>query len=488
MEKMTSSANRSTDAIAGLDVVPAQGSAGKTGPVSWQMLVDLLTVYDIVAMVTCGLLAHYLYFIVYQGVDTSPLEYVGLMLMATVLFQFVGRQHGLYSFRKIESFTSLLFSSIYTSAVTFAIVAVILFFLKASQLYSRIWFAEWALLLVLSLAAGRGILASEFSRLARTGALRRSVALVGAGVQFASVKEQLQRDQRYFCLTAELEFSGAARDDPERGLKRFIEAARTGDVDEVLIAFPGSQTGLLELVVQQTQTLAADIHILPDFGDTKLPLTRLRQAGEFVFITAYSKPIEGWGAFLKKLEDYTLATICLFLMLPAMLVIAAAIKLDSKGPVFFRQRRHGYNHRVIDVLKFRTMTVTEDGDTVVQATKDDKRVTRVGYILRRTSLDEVPQLINVLRGEMSFVGPRPHAMAHNTYYGDIVENYSNRHRVKPGITGWAQVHGYRGETDHPSKMAERVRYDLEYIDNWSIWLDLKIILMTPLFGLFRGAY
>src|SRR5262249_13170599 len=150
-----------------------------------------------------------------------------------------------------------------------------------------------------------------------------------------------------------------------------------------------------------------------------------------------------------------------------------------------RQRRYGYNHRIIEVLKFRSMTVLEDGPAVTQATKNDKRVTKVGRFLRRTSLDELPQLVNVLRGEMSIFGPRPHALAHNTYYGDLIENYANRHRVKPGMTGWAQVHGFRGETTHPNMMAERVRYDLDYIENWSIWLDLKIIIMTPLFGLFR---
>ncbi len=170
-----------------------------------------------------------------------------------------------------------------------------------------------------------------------------------------------------------------------------------------------------------------------------------------------------------------------------MALIAIAIKLDSKGPVLFRQRRHGYNYRVVEVLKFRTMTVMEDGAQITQATKNDKRITRVGAFLRRTSLDELPQFWNVIRGDMSIVGPRPHAIAHNNYYDDLIENYANRHRVKPGITGWAQVHGFRGETATPDMMANRVRYDLEYIENWSLWLDLKIVIMTPLFGLFRRS-
>ena len=272
-------------------------------------------------------------------------------------------------------------------------------------------------------------------------------------------------------------------------MQTFIEGVRTSGVAEVLIALPSSRAAMMDAIVRQMQTLAADIHVLPDLGDTQIPLMRLHRTGDLAFITTVSRPIEGWGVFQKRVEDFAVAVIGLILAAPLMALIALAIKLDSKGPVIFRQRRHGYNHCVIEVLKFRTMTVLEDGSSVSQAQKGDKRVTRVGRFLRRTSLDELPQLINVLRGDMSIVGPRPHALAHNSYYEDLVENYANRHRVKPGMTGWAQIHGYRGEIIHPQKMAERVRYDLEYIENWSLWLDLKIIMMTPLFGFFhKNAY
>lgn len=193
-------------------------------------------------------------------------------------------------------------------------------------------------------------------------------------------------------------------------------------------------------------------------------------------------------ALLKAAQDYLIAGIGLLLALPAFVLIAAAIKLESRGHVLFRQRRHGLNQRIFEVFKFRTMTVCEDGEAVTQAKRGDKRITRVGFILRRTSLDELPQLINVLRGEMSIVGPRPHALAHNAYYRGLIDSYDARHTVKPGITGWAQVHGLRGETSSLDQMAERVRYDLDYIEKQSIWLDLKIIAMTPLFALFRNAY
>lgn len=448
------------------------------------MLSDLLAAYDLLAIVASGLLARY----VYPGEQTAILEYASLILVAAVFFQFVAHQTGLYNASKIENFLSQLYSMLYVYMATFAITFMLLFFLKVSTYFSRIWFLDWSLILLTLLCLGRVMFARQYRRLQRTGALRRSIALIGEGSQFARVNTLLSNDRHHFRLTEVLELPEACCAPDQNCMQRFIERARLNDVDEVFVALPATQSRLLDLIVRQTQSLAADIHIVPDLGDTQLPLMRLHQAGDFAFITTVPRPIEGWGVLQKKVEDYTLSAIGLALVLPAMLIIALAIKLDSKGPILFRQKRHGYNHGIIEVMKFRSMTVLEDGDAVAQARKGDKRVTRVGWFLRRTSLDELPQLINVLRGEMSIVGPRPHALAHNSYYGDIVENYANRHRVKPGITGWAQVHGCRGETDHPQKMAERVRYDLEYIENWSIWLDLKIILMTPLFGLFRGAY
>ena len=263
--------------------------------------------------------------------------------------------------------------------------------------------------------------------------------------------------------------------------------AREKHVDSVLIALPFGMGLELDSIMRQVQMLPVDVQVFADFGGTSFSAVMCRRLGGGYLITTALKPITGWGALLKRIEDVIVGGVCLIAFLPAMAVIALAIKLDSEGPVLFRQRRHGYNHRVIEVLKFRTMRVMEDGAVVRQATRNDSRVTRVGAILRRTSLDELPQFLNVIRGDMSVVGPRPHALAHNSYYGTLIEKYANRHRVKPGITGWAQVHGFRGETTDPSMMEKRVRYDLDYIENWSIWLDLKILIMTPLLVLFRQS-
>ncbi|MEP2600080.1 MAG: exopolysaccharide biosynthesis polyprenyl glycosylphosphotransferase, partial [Paraglaciecola sp.] len=189
-------------------------------------------------------------------------------------------------------------------------------------------------------------------------------------------------------------------------------------------------------------------------------------------------PMQGSLGALKRLEDIFLATIIMSLIAIPMLFIAIAVKLTSKGPVIFKQDRYGLNGRKIKMWKFRSMTVTENANVVTQATKGDARITKVGAFLRRTSLDELPQFINVLKGEMSVIGPRPHAVAHNEEYRKLIDFYMLRHKVKPGITGWAQVNGARGETDTLEKMQKRIELDLEYIRTWSLWLDFKIIIFT----------
>ena len=202
------------------------------------------------------------------------------------------------------------------------------------------------------------------------------------------------------------------------------------------------------------------------------------------------QPMESRAWILKTIEDYILGSICLVIAMPLMALIAIAIKFDSAGPVFFIQKRHGFNGQEIDIYKFRSMICAREDDlNIPQATENDQRFTRLGKFLRRTSLDELPQLINVLQGRMSLVGPRPHAVAHNNSYKSRINNYLSRHRIKPGITGWAQVNGWRGETDTDEKMSERVSHDIYYINHWSLMLDLRILFMTLFVGFVnRNAY
>jgi len=262
-------------------------------------------------------------------------------------------------------------------------------------------------------------------------------------------------------------------------LERMI---RQDAVDTVLVAIPWSAGEQLRAIIDRISMAPVDVYIYPGMNGLKLPLRRADRAFDLPLLMACTRPIVGWGALIKRVEDIALSFGLLLFISPALLTIAAAIKLTSKGPVFFRQRRLGYNNRVIEVLKFRSMyTHLSDADATQQTMRDDKRVTPVGAWLRKTSLDEIPQLLNVLKGDMSLVGPRPHALA-TTAGGLALEEavpvYSSRHRVKPGITGWAQVNGYRGALDSVDKIVHRVNHDLYYIENWSLAFDLKILWQT----------
>jgi len=235
--------------------------------------------------------------------------------------------------------------------------------------------------------------------------------------------------------------------------------------------------------------LPIDVQLCPDAMSVPCAIRGAQKAAGLVLLNLQRRPLSARGMIIKTAMDYALGAIALVVFAPVMVAIAVAIKWDSRGPVFFVQSRHGYNHRIIRVVKFRTMTVAEDGPVVTQAAKDDKRVTRAGRFLRRTSLDELPQLFNVLKGELSLVGPRPHAVAHNESYAQLLNRYATRHKVKPGITGWAQVNGCRGETKTTEDMRKRIEHDLYYIKHWSPALDLQILAKTALVPFFdKRAY
>jgi len=238
-----------------------------------------------------------------------------------------------------------------------------------------------------------------------------------------------------------------------------------------------SQPRILKLLEDLRDTTAS-IYFVPDIFVSDLIQARVDFVGGLPVVAVCETPFYGFNGIVKKVGDYLLASLILLAISPLMLAIAIGVKLSSPGPVLFRQRRYGVDGRKIVVYKFRSMTVAEDGDVVRQATRNDSRITRFGAFLRRTSLDELPQFINVLQGRMSVVGPRPHAVAHNELYRKLIRGYMIRHKVRPGITGLAQVNGLRGETDTVEKMKLRIEYDLAYLRSWSLALDLMIVLKT----------
>ena len=250
------------------------------------------------------------------------------------------------------------------------------------------------------------------------------------------------------------------------------------NIKMVFISQPISAQPRIRKLLDEMQDTTASVYFLPDIYTFDLMQARIDHVAGMPVVAICETPFTGANNVLKRVSDVVLATLILIMLIPVMLLIALAVKLSSSGPIIFRQRRYGLYGEEILVYKFRTMTVADDGAEVVQATKGDQRVTKVGAFLRRSSLDELPQFINVIQGRMSIVGPRPHAVAHNEQYRKLIKGYMLRHKVKPGITGWAQVNGLRGETETLEKMQARVEYDLDYVRNWSLAFDLWIIVRT----------
>lgn len=261
-------------------------------------------------------------------------------------------------------------------------------------------------------------------------------------------------------------------------IARIAAQAREMQLDDVLIIVPWSDTETIDRLVEGFMRIPVTIHLGPERIFDRFQDIHIAKAGGIASLQLGRPPLTAGEVMIKRMLDVTLSSFALFLFTPVLLLIGLAIKLDSPGPILFRQRRLGFNQRAFQIVKFRTMTVAEDGDVVRQATRNDQRITRVGRFLRRWNLDELPQLLNVLAGQMSLVGPRPHAIAHDREFDERIALYARRHNVKPGITGWAQVHGLRGETDTDAKMKARVEHDLYYIDNWSILLDIEILFRT----------
>ena len=261
-------------------------------------------------------------------------------------------------------------------------------------------------------------------------------------------------------------------------IRKLVAGCRPLRADDIVILTSEPDVPTALALASTLSELPVDVHVVPVGAVDLMAVSRITRFGDMVTMRIFQCPLTPFSRSIKRAFDIAAAFAGLIVISPLLVIVALAIKLDSRGPVFFRQTRHGYNNEPIRVLKFRSMTVMEEGDNFRPVTRHDPRVTRLGRLMRHTNIDELPQLLNVLIGDMSLVGPRPHATSQNEVFAELISSFSRRHNVKPGITGWAQVNGYRGETDTLEKMQRRVEHDLYYIDNWSLLLDLKIILMT----------
>lgn len=454
---------------------------------------DLVAFADMISVAMGALLPAYVYSLI-SGPATSLAMVVQAGLIAGFITQMWMRNAGMYDLEKISDLPNHPLHLL--SGIAVGVAAVIGFAMPVIALHGHItvWFGAWIIASFTLVLLVRGVARSILTRMAAAGRFDRSIAVYGAGsisrrvhdhfaktrsgIRFVGVYDDRTGEDR---VNAEgLTVSGELDD--------LLRDATAGKIDDIVIALPQSADSRIAAIVRRLEQAPSNIHVVTHIA-TDLVSTRDRhrvsQIGNVGLIDVKDKPLADWAPIVKRAEDLLVAAVGLVLALPILLAAVTAIKLDGSGPVLYRQRRRGLNGQVFDVLKLRTLTVTDSDDQVRQVTAGDDRVTRVGRILRRTSIDELPQLWNVLRGDMSIVGPRPHALIHDEKFSSMLEDYANRHQVKPGITGLAQVNGLRGETRTHDSIRERVDHDMAYIRAWSLSLDLKIIART-LFVVFTG--
>jgi len=445
----------------------------------------LTMIADAVAVLASSLVSGIAYHAVifdYRG-DATVFLAVGVLVLANfcalIAAQHNYRPTALINFGRQVRFVTL------TWWFVFTFLAGVAFTLKIAETFSRgatltFFVSGWAGLILSRYAISRYLKGA----LERGGfAERRIVVITDSGT--ASSREGLINLRRCGFLpvrTFEISPSEMVAPEISKSLRRKIDdvisLCQNDAIECLMLQLDWARSGFIETLTRMLRVLPIPIHLLPDDNVASLLKSRPVTVGTSWTLELRRAPLSRFERFIKRTIDILGAVVALTVLSPVFLIVPILIKLDSKGPIFFKQQRNGFNGRKFKIYKFRSMRVLEDGNVILQAKRNDPRVTRIGKWLRRTSIDELPQLFNVLRGDMSLVGPRPHAVAHNDEYQKVVANYAFRHHVKPGITGWAQVCGFRGETQTLELMEQRVEHDLWYINHWSPWLDLRILART----------
>lgn len=451
-----------------------------------QILAFVLRILDVFAIVTAGVAAYW-----YKFDDLAlSLHYLSALGVGAVLGFGIFSTFNIYESVRAASFWQHLHKLVQATITLFIFMAGLAFLTKTGETFSRAWFLLWSGFALVLLITFRASLVFVLRLMRTWGWNERRIVIIGAGRLGMQLAETMQQ-ALWTGFKIQAIFDDAPEDKP--AMIQGISVQRTPDnlndyvdehkVDEIWLALPLQAEERVKQFLYQLRHHTLAVRLVLDvfgFGLFKHSVTDM---DGFPMLTLNASPMVGMNRVVKAIEDRVLAALILLLISPVLLLIALGVKLTSKGPVLFRQLRHGWDGRVIEIYKFRTMKLhQEKAGQVTQATANDTRITPFGRLLRKTSLDELPQFMNVLQGRMSIVGPRPHAIAHNEQYKESIDAYMQRHKVKPGITGWAQVNGWRGETETLDKMQKRVEYDLYYIENWSLWFDLKIIFLT----VFRG--
>ena len=407
-----------------------------------------------------------------------------LALLSILIYLFAAESVHLYQSWRGVDFTLLVKRVLIIWFVTVTCLMILGYISKVTAEYSRILVSIWFILVPILLLLWRAVFKGILNYFRSKGYNPRQVAVLGVNGLANQLIGHIEKTQSLGMILQGLY--------DDRGEERhaqlvypilgntdaLVKNAQSGKIDLIYITLPMKAEERIKEVVNKLADTTVTVYLVPDLYTYQLFNGSWTNMAGHPIISVFESPFLGLNSYAKRAQDIVLSIIILTIVSPVMLVISAGIKLTSKGPVLFKQRRYGISGEEITVWKFRSMTTQDNGNNIKQATKDDARITPLGSFLRRTSLDELPQFFNVLMGDMSIVGPRPHAVAHNELYRNQIRGYMLRHAVKPGITGWAQVNGWRGETEKLEEMEGRIEHDLWYIGNWSNWLDIKIICMT----------
>jgi len=463
------------------------------------VLTFISRVVDLASVLLGGILAYALRFDGFQNGLSIPDNYRLVLILGTLLGAVIFPFFGMYrSWRGRGWFQQLQILSFAWLTVVVALIVIGVAF-KANLEYSRQWFFLWAVLSLLLILVFRVVLGQVLRILRARGRNQKQIVIIGAGKLGRSVARKIKEANwtglgiAYFLDDAEQLLNTLVDEIPVRGnAGQIIDAIGDNNprVDEVWITLPLRAESRVKEVLHALRHSTIPIRFIPDIFSFRLLNHSVTEIAGIPILDLNTTPMVGVNRLVKAVEDRVLGLLILALISPLLAMIAIGVKMGSPGPIIFKQRRHGWDGKTINVYKFRTMYMHQEHDgKITQACKNDQRITKFGAFLRQTSLDELPQFFNVLQGKMSIVGPRPHALAHNEEYKDQIDAYMQRHKVKPGITGWAQINGCRGETDTLEKMKKRVEYDHYYIENWSLWFDLKIILLTMSRGfIHQNAY
>lgn len=445
---------------------------------------------DVLAVVIGGYISYLVRSGFEVGVHQIPQNYIFMFLLSASLSVIIFPWFDLYASWRGRSIFRQIRAVVLAWATVLIVNIILMFLLKISAEFSRLWVTLWffsGLILIL----GVRVLTYVLLRFMRVkGFNHKRVLVYGREELGRNVVRRIKSSTwTGFDIIALVDndksllggsFFGVPIISEIRDINAYIE---NNNIDELWLAIPFSDEKELHEVVNSVSGNLVNIRFIPDLFSLSILNHSITEIAGMTVIDLSTSPMEGFNKVIKALEDRVLAFIILIFISPVLFIIALSIKLTTQGSIIFKQQRHGWDGRIINVYKFRTMKIYDDfNGAITQAIRIDPRTTKLGAFLRKTSLDELPQFYNVLQGNMSIVGPRPHAIAHNEHYKEIVDQYMLRHKVKPGITGWAQINGWRGETDTLDKMQKRIEYDLYYIDNWSLWFDLKIILLT----IFKG--